>query len=214
MTIRVLLADDHGMLRDALQQMLEKESDVQIVDAVSNGREAVQRARELRPDVVVMDIGMPELNGVEATARILARNPEIRVIGLSTYSDRRFVAEMLKAGAMGYIAKTSAGTELVRAIRAVMDNRRYLCPKTTTELAKQSVHSGEPAIRSQPLLTHREREVLQLVAEGLRTSDIAVRMHVAESTIEVHRRNIMRKLDLRNIADLTKYAIREGLTAL
>jgi DNA-binding NarL/FixJ family response regulator len=213
-TIRILLADDHGMVRDALQRMLQAEHDIEVVGVTGDGREAVELARTLTPDVVVMDVAMPELNGIEATARIVARDPNIKVVGISTYSDKRFVLQMLRAGAMGYIAKTSAATELIRAIRAVVRGQRYLCPNTAAAVMDTLVHSSDAAKATNPALSRREREVLQLVAEGLRTIDIAERMHVAEATVEVHRRNIMRKLELHSVAELTKYAIREGLTTL
>jgi len=211
MTIRVVLADDHRMMRDALETVLREETDIEVVGTVDNGREAVALARELIPDVVVMDIAMPDLNGIEATARIVARDPGTRVIGLSTHGDKRYVLEMLKAGAAGYIAKASAATELIRAIRAVVRGEQYLCPRATAEIATRSLDDAHPTA---PPLSRREREVVQLVAEGLRTTEIAERMHVAESTVEVHRRNIMQKLELRTVAELTKYAIREGLTSL
>ena len=211
MTIRVVLADDHRMMRDALITVLQEEPDIEVVGTVETGRGAVELARDLNPDVVVMDIGMADMNGVDAAARIHARSPDIKIVGLSTYSDKRFIEEMSKAGATGYVAKASAATELILAIRAVVKGKRYLCPRATAEV------SAAPSLPQRPAdakLTRREREVLQLVAEGLRTTEIAERMHVAESTVEVHRRNIMRKLGLHTVAELTKYAIRAGLTPL
>lgn len=214
MKTRVVLADDHAMLRDALSMLLEEEHDMEVVGTAATGREAIESVRALQPDVIVLDISMPDLNGIEATARIVARSPHTKVVGISTHADKRFVTEMLKAGALGYIAKSSAATELTRAIRAVAKGQRYLCPRIAAEVVDTLAHSEQSAATAKPALSHREREVLQLVAEGLRTADIAERMHLAEATVEVHRRNIMRKLELHSVAELTKYAIREGLTSL
>ncbi len=216
MTIRVLLADDHVVLREALAHVLQHEPDFAVVGQAGDGRTAVDLARDLAPDVVVLDIAMPDLNGVGATARILARNPGVKVIALSAYSDRHFVTEMFKAGASGYVVKNAAGTELLRAIRAVCKGQHYVC----AALAEIQVTSPQDPASSpsrplpRPELGRREREVLQLIAEGLRGAEIARRLHIAESTVEVHRRNIMRKLDLHGVAELTRYAIREGLSPL
>lgn len=215
MTIRVLLADDHAVLREALAHVLQHEPDISVVGQAGDGRVAVDLARDLAPDVVVLDIAMPDLNGVGAAARILARNPSVRVIALSAYSDRHFVTEMFRAGAMGYVLKNAAGTELLRAIRTVHKGQRYVCPGVADPPASDP-QQARPAAGSSPRveLGRREREVLQLIAEGLRGAEIARRLHIAESTVEVHRRNIMRKLDLHGVAELTRYAIREGLSPL
>jgi two-component system NarL family response regulator len=173
-------------------------------------------ARDLAPDVMVMDIGMPDLNGVGATARIVARHPAVKVIALSAYSERRFVSEMFKAGAAGYVTKNAARTELLRAIRAVVRGNDYVCPELAATLveAPRPEIPGAATVADQPVLGRREKEVLQLIAEGLRGAEIARKLNLATSTVEVHRRNIMRKLDLHTVADLTRYAIREGLTSL
>jgi two-component system NarL family response regulator len=168
----------------------------------------------LNPDVLVLDIGMPDMNGIEATAAIVARSPLIKVIVLSTHSDRRFVTETIKAGASAYVVKTAASTELLRAIRAVMQGQSYLCPEVAAAVMRASTEIPNGEGFRQPELTRREREVLKLIAEGHRTAGIAARMHLAPSTIDVHRRNLMRKLALHSIAELTKYALREGLTEL
>jgi DNA-binding NarL/FixJ family response regulator len=214
MTIRVLLADDHRVLRDALRTMLEKEPDIEVVGEAGDGRATLQLASELQPEVVVLDIAMPDLNGIEAAARLKARHPGIKVVALSAYSDKRFVLEMLKAGASGYVIKAAAGTELLRAIRAVAKGLSYLCPEAAsaaiTDIATDRSRPSGSAIR----LGHREREVLQLIAEGERSPAIAARLNISVATVEAHRRNIMRKLDLHSVAELTKYAIREGLTGL
>jgi two-component system NarL family response regulator len=211
----VLLADDHPVLREALVHVLQREGDIEVIGQAGNGREAVEMARDLVPDVTVMDIGMPDLNGVGATSRIVARHPSIRVVALSAYTDRRFVSEMFKAGATGYVTKNAASTELLRAIRAVVNGNRYLCPQLAAVLAEnpQPAVAAEAIIADQPGLGRREKEVLQLIAEGMRSTDIARKLNLATSTVEVHRRNIMRKLNLHTIAELTRYAIREGLTS-
>jgi two-component system NarL family response regulator len=214
MRTRVVLVDDHAILREALRRMLSAEADLEIVGEGCNGREAVGLARDLNPDILVLDIGMPEMNGIEATATIVARSPHIKVIALSTHSDRRFVAEMIKAGASGYVVKTAASTELLRAIRAVAQGQAYLCPKVAAGVMQGAVERPGAEGPRENQLTRREREVLKLLAEGLRTAGIASRMNLAPTTVNVHRRNLMRKLGLHNVADLTKYALREGLTEL
>jgi DNA-binding NarL/FixJ family response regulator len=213
MTLRVLLVDDHKMVREALRRLLlDQESDIEVVGETGDGQSAIELAEKLRPNIVVMDIGLPILGGVEATRKLRAAHPEIKVIALSTYSDRRFVSEMLNAGASAYVAKTSAGDELLNAIRAVAANQPYVCPEIASALVASVRRDDTLSRRSdKSSLTRREREVLSLMAEGNRTQNIAERLYIAPSTVEVHRRNIMRKLDLHNIAELTQYAIRENL---
>lgn len=213
MKLKVLLADDHKMFREALRAMLSREADLEIVAEVGDGRDVLTEAAKCRPDVVCMDVGMPGLNGVEATRRLVSAQPGVRVIGLSAYSDKRFVMEMLNAGAMGYVTKGDAGDELLRAIHAVCRNQTYLCPEVASGVVEALRGNVADAISPSPQLGSREREVLQLVAEGMTTPQIADRLHLAPSTVEVHRRNIMRKLNLHSVAELTKYAIRAGLTS-
>ena len=212
---RVLLADDHKILRQGLRTLLEQESDIQIVGEAENGRSSVKLASELAPDVVIMDVAMPDLNGIDATRRITEAEPNARVLALSMHSDGRYVRGMLQAGARGYILKDCAAEELTRAIRTVMANQVYVSPGVTGTIVNDYVRqlsssdTGEPAT-----LSRREREVLQLLAEGGSTAQIAERLHLSVKTVETHRKRIMDKLDLRSIAELTKYAIREGITAL
>ncbi|MEO8410072.1 MAG: response regulator transcription factor [Propionivibrio sp.] len=213
MSIRVMLVDDHKILRDALKGILEREHDIVLVGEASNGLQALERARELLPDVVLMDIGLPAMGGIEVTRALLAELPKTKVVALSTFSDRRVVTEMLDAGASGYVVKSSGRDELLRAIRAVANGRTYLCPDASVVLI-ESVRSKptRESLRSEPL-GQREREVLQLLADGHTSPEIGELLHIATSTVEVHRRNIMRKLELHSVAELTKYAIRVGLTS-
>jgi DNA-binding NarL/FixJ family response regulator len=210
--IRIVLADDHQMFREALRSMLEKVSDLEIVAEANDGQELLRIVREYNPDVVCTDVGMPGMNGIEATRQLLAINPRVKVIGLSAFTDQQFVVGMLNAGAVGYVTKTEAADELLRAIRAVQVNRTYLCPDIASSVAGALLLGTERGAGT-PKLGARERQVLQLIAEGRTSPEIAVSLHLAASTVEVHRRNIMRKLDLHNIAELTKYAIRNGMTS-
>ncbi|HEY2516278.1 MAG TPA: response regulator transcription factor [Polyangiaceae bacterium] len=210
--MKILLADDHAMMRHGLRAILEKEMDVQSVEEAANGREAVEIARRTRPSVVVMDIGMPGLNGIDATREIVSDNRDTKVIALSMNSDRRYVLAMFAAGAAGYLLKDAASSELILAIRAVLQNQTYVSPAVAEDVvATVRRAQTEPSPKA---LSVREREVLQLLAEGKTSKDIAAALGVALPTVETHRRQIMAKLGLRSIAELTKYAIREGLTAL
>ncbi len=211
MTIRVLLAEDHRLVREALRDTLAREPDLAVVGEAGDGRTALELAARVAPDVVVLDIGLPDLNGIEVAARLVALRPAVRIVALSAYKDKRFVTEMLRAGASGYVTKSAAGTELVRAIRAVADGQGYLCPEVAGTLVadvRRGGRGGEPVP-----LGRREREVLRMVAEGRRSAQIAEQLNISVATVEVHRRNILRKLGLRTVADLTRYAIREGLVS-
>lgn len=214
MAIRIMLIDDHKILRDALKTVLDREHDIVLVGEASDGTEALKLVRENRPDVVVMDVGMPNMGGIETTRTLLAEHPGLRVLALSTYSDRRIVLQMLDAGACGYVVKSAGRDELLRAIRAVAQGRTYLCPEISAVVI-DTVRGGKKSIdkNGDIRLGRREREVLQLLAEGCTSPIIAGRLHIATSTVEVHRRNIMRKLDLHSVAELTKYAVRNGLTS-
>ena len=215
MSIKVLLVDDHAIIREGLRARLEKEPKMEVVADTDNGRKARDLVRELSPDVVIMDITMPGLNGIEATRQITAESPYVKVIALSIHSKRRYVADMLSAGAAGYILKECLFDELVQAIRAVVAGGQYLSPRITDVVVSDYVKRLSVAPDS-PIatLTSREREVLQLVAEGKPTKQIALALHVSTKTIEANRRQIMEKLDIHSVAELTKYAIREGLTTL
>lgn len=213
--IKILLADDHKMLREGLRALIENQPDMKVAAEADNGREAVRRAVELAPDVVIMDISMPGLNGIEATRQIIARLPSVRIIVLSMHSDKRFVVEMLRAGAKGYLLKECAAEELINAIRSVSKNVVYLSPGIAGDIVRDYVNLvSADEIKICPVLTAREREVLQFIAEGRNTKEIAHELNISVKTIETHRKQVMDKLDIHNIADLTKYAIREGLTTL
>lgn len=211
MTLRILLAEDHTMFREALKLMLSRERDIDVVGEAGDGRELLQRAAQCQPDIVCMDIGMPELNGIEATRRLQDVSPRTKVIGLSGFASRQYVMDMLQAGAKGYVIKSEAGEELLRAIRAVRLDRTYLSPQVADLVAESLIQTGESPAATR--LTARERQVLALVAEGHTTQQIAERLHLAPATVEVHRRNVARKLGLHSVAELTRYAVRQGLVA-
>jgi DNA-binding NarL/FixJ family response regulator len=215
MKIRIMIADDHEIVRNGLRSLIEKELDMEVIAEAGNGRDAVRIALELAPDVVIMDIAMPDLNGIEAARQIIAALPRIKVIALSMHADKRYVMEMLKAGASGYILKDSAFEELACAIRTTLKNRTYLSPSITEivigDYVQLALASNDTAFS---LLSSREREVLQLLAEGKSTAQIAESLGISVKTVETYRQHIIEKLDIRSVAELTKYAIREGLTSL
>jgi DNA-binding NarL/FixJ family response regulator len=215
MNVKVLLVDDHAIIREGLRSLLEKQSGMEVVADTDDGRKARGLVRELSPDIVIMDITMPGLNGIEATRQITDEFPNVKVIALSIHSKRRYVADMLSAGANGYILKECLFDELVTAIKAVAAGGRYLSPRITdvvvSDYVKRLSASDDSPFEA---LKAREREVLQLVAEGKSTKQIALELHVSTKTIEANRRQIMDKLNIHSIAELTKYAVREGLTTV
>ena len=215
MSVGVLLVDDHAIIREGLRSLLEKQPDMDVLADTDEGRKAVELVRELMPDVVIMDVTMAGLNGIEATRLITTEFPEVKVVALSIHSQRRFIADMLSAGAAGYILKECLFDELVQAIQTVAVGGRYLSPRIADVVVEDYVKRLSSTSDS-PLstLTGREREVLQLVAEGKTTKQIALELHVSTKTIEANRRQIMEKLNVHSIAELTKYAVREGLTTL
>lgn len=209
------MVDDHAIIREGLRSLLEKQPDMEVLADTDEGRKAVDLVREISPDVVIMDVTMAGLNGIEATRLITSEFPEVKIIALSIHSQRRFIADMLSAGAAGYILKECLFDELVQAIQAVAVGGRYLSPRIADVVVDDYVKRLSSTVDS-PLsaLTGREREVLQLVAEGKSTKEIALELHVSTKTIEANRRQIMEKLDVHSVAELTKCAVREGLTTL
>ena len=215
MSIKVLIADDHRIMRDGLRAMLEKEPDIKVVGDAPNGRMAQLLSRDLIPDVIIMDISMPELNGIDATKQIAAEFRGVKIIALSMHSDRRFVLNMLKAGAAGYMLKDDAFKNLAKAVRMVAAHKTYLS-REISDLLENDCRSLSTFLESADfqLLSCREREVLQLVTEGKTSNQIADSLHISVKTVETHRQQVMEKLNIKGVAELTKYAIREGLTSL
>ncbi len=213
MKSRLVLVDDHMLFREGLKSLLREDPRVEIVGEAGNGRDAVRLCRELLPDIVITDVAMPELNGIEAARLILEQSPRTRIIVVSMHSGRRFVVGMLKAGAVGYLLKDCAFQELSSAITAVLENKVYLSPAIAGILVDQVTSQAGIDRAELPGLTPREIEVLQLLTEGKKASEIANRLHLSVKTVQTHRRNIMEKLDLHNLADLTRYAIQKGLVS-
>lgn len=210
--IRIMLVDDHTMVREALRMVLEQDKGMDVVAAVGDGETALRMATELAPDIVVMDVNLPGQSGIETTRRLLGRHPQIKVLALSTYLDRRIVQQMLDVGASGYIAKSAAGAELKLGIRNVLAGRSYLCSEVAALVADGlRDRRGAAADQAPSLLSRREVQVATLLAEGKSAPEIAAELHIATSTVDVHRRNLMRKLDLHNVVELTRYAVRMGL---
>ena len=213
MSTRILLVEDHEIVRQGVRLLLEQESDIEVVAEARDGRMAVALVPKYLPNIVIMDIGLPDLNGIEATRQIRARDPSVDVVTLSVHADKRFVARMFQADASAYVLKTEAACELVEAIREVKAGRKYVSPQLIDPLivdyAQYLADGGEP-----PRLTAREREVLQLIAEGKTTPQIADQLIVSEKTVGSHRQRLMGKIGLNGVAELTKYAIREGVTSL
>lgn len=212
MKTRVLLVDDHRMVREALRETLAKVADIEVVGEVGDAAEALKLAMELLPDVIVLDISLPDVNGVEVASRLQDAGSQAKIVALSAFSDKRFVTAMLRAGASAYVTKSAAGTELVRAIRAVAISQSYFSPEIAGTILSEVRERFVPGEAAQ--LGRREREVLRLIADGARSPAIARQMHISVATVEVHRRNIKRKLGLRTVAELTKHAIREGIVSL
>jgi len=212
MSIRIVIADDHKIMRDGLRNMLDKETGLEVIAEAKNGREAIRLAEHLRPDILIMDITMEDLNGMDATRQIVGKNQGTKIIALSMHADKRFVAGMFEAGAMAYLLKDCAYDELLQAIRQVTSGRTFLCSMISGVVVRdyiQRMRKNEPS-----LLSPREKEILQLLAEGSTTKRIADQLKVSVKTVETHRQHIMDKLNIFSIAELTKYAIKEGITSL
>ncbi len=215
MGIRVLLVDDHKIVREGIRSLLEKQSDIEVIAEAGDGRTALRKAQEMSPDIVIMDVAMPEQNGIETTRQIIAKNPNIKVIVLSMYSNKRFIEEMLSAGASGYLLKECVFEELVHAIQNVASGGSYLSSVAVDLVVKGYFHQLDKSkLSAFSVLTTREREVLQFLTEGKTTKDIAGILCLSIKTIETHRQKLMAKLDIHNLAGLIKYALREGLSSL
>ncbi len=212
MSVKIIIADDHKIMRDGLRNLLEKESGLEVVAEAKNGREAIQLTEQLRPDIVIMDISMDDLNGMDATRTIVGKGWGTKVIALSMHADKRFVAGMFEAGAMGYLLKDCAYNELVQAIRQTVSGRTYLCSMISGVVIRDYIQRMRKSEAS--LLSPREKEILQLLAEGSTTKRIADQLKVSVKTVETHRQHVMEKLIIYSIAELTKYAIKEGNTSL
>jgi len=209
MALRILLVDDHQIFREALRSLLEKTLNIHVVGEAGDGQSALTLAEELSPDIVCLDIGMPGINGVE-TARIFSiRFPKIKIIALSTHTDRVYVMDMLRAGVSAYVTKAEGGKELLRAIDAVANNRQYLCPGISD--ATVGILLNKSAGNAPAVLSEREQQILRMVASGKSSHEIALHLSIAAGTVDVHRRNIMRKLDLHSAVELTRYAFSTGM---
>ncbi len=210
--IKILIADDHGVVAEGLKHLVEAQADMEVVAVVGDGREAVRAARDAQPDVVLMDLSMPELNGADAARAILERDPKCRVIVLSMYAEREYVRRALKAGAVGYVVKRSAAKEVIDAIRAVHAGRRYLSPRVADVVMDD--YSGDGKDDPLARLSAREREVLQLLAEGRTGAQIAQRLSLSQKTVETYRARLIEKLGIRDVAGLVKFAIARGIVPL
>ncbi len=215
MTIKIILADDHKVLREGLKSLLNQEKDIQVIGEADDGQAVVRLTRKLEPDIVVLDIGMPNMNGIQATQHIVAEVPDTKVLALSMHSDHQFVVKMLQAGASGYMLKDCAFEELVSAVRDIAAGKFYLSKDITGVVISDYINrmQANDAV-GEAILTSRERETLQLIAEGNSTADTANLLNVSTKTVETHRKHIMDKLNIHSIAELTKYAVRVGLTSL
>ncbi len=215
MSIKILLAEDHNIIREGIRALLEAQKGFTIVAEAADGRTAVKLARQHSPDVVIMDVSMPELNGMDATRQILRESSNVKVIALSMYSDKRFIKGMLAAGVSGYLLKNCVAAELISAIRLVIKGQNYLSPQILGEVVEGYLgHLSADNAESDPPLSSREREIVQLVAEGKDSRQIAECLFISPKTVESHKRRIMEKLEIHSVATLTKFAIRQGLTSV
>lgn len=215
MTTRIVIADDHQLFREGLRSLLERQSDVRVVAEADDGHTAIEAVNRQHPDIAIIDVSMPGLNGIETTRRVIADSPQTRVIGLSMHSEKRFIVEMFKAGAHAYLLKSSAFSELASAIHAVNAGQPFVSPKLAGTFVKDYIGQLKTDEESPfSSLTGREREVLQLLAEGYTSKEIAQQLVISVHTAESYRKQVMEKLNLHNVAELTRYAIREGLSPL
>ncbi len=212
MSIRIILADDHAILRHALSRSFQQEEQFKVIGQARDGRSTVEIVKELSPDVVLMDIAMPDLNGMEATRQIVKECPCVKVVALSMHSGNKYVREMFRAGAKGYLLKDCPFEELALAVRTVVDGKTYVSPSVSQTVVDGYISKPEDQKSAFHVLSQREREVLQLLAEGKSTKQVAMQLYISPKTVEAHRLRVMHKLDIDNLALLTKYALQEGLT--
>jgi DNA-binding NarL/FixJ family response regulator len=213
--VRIMLVDDHPLIREAVGHLVAESLEFELVGEASDGRECFERIEGLRPDILILDIAMPEMNGEQVARELRRLYPELKIIALSGYTDRQFVRAMSKAGAKAYVVKSASGRDLIHALRAVASGKNYLSPEVTSAVMTLWEDAAPSAELSKPnTLGKREKEVLKLIAEGQRSAAIAAQMGIAVATVEAHRRNILRKLQLHSVADLTRYALRHGFIAL
>jgi DNA-binding NarL/FixJ family response regulator len=213
--IPLIIADDHELFLEGVRDILSREEDLDVLAMARTGQEALELTLQHHPDVVVMDVTMPKMNGIEASRRIKSSLEDVKILGLSMHADKRLIAEILKAGASGYALKEGSSEELIRAIHIVSSGETYLSPKIASILIKDYLKLLDTAVPSRAsLLSDREREVLSLLAKGSSTKEVASSLHISKNTVDTHRRRIMEKLDCGNIAELTRFAIREGLIDL
>ncbi|WP_372753479.1 response regulator [Mariniflexile sp.] len=211
MKIKILLVDDHQILRDGIRNVIEKNASMEVIGEAKDGREAIKLCKQLKPNVVIMDIAMEGLNGVESTSRIVQENPETKVIALSMHSNKRFVLGMFKAGAYGYLLKDCDSEELIKAIKTVSINQKYIAQNISGIILTELISTNN---EEEVTLTSREKEILQLIAEGKSSKDIGEILFLSPKTVDAHRKNIMDKLELHSLPELTKYALRTGLISL
>jgi DNA-binding NarL/FixJ family response regulator len=213
--VRIMLVDDHPLIREAITHLVASAPEFELVGEAANGKECLERIADLRPDILVLDIAMPDMNGEQLSRELRRRYPELKIVALSGYNDRQFVRAMTKAGAKAYVVKSASGRELIHALRAVASGKNYLSPEVIEAVMTLWEDSAPSAGLSQPdSLGKREREVLKHIAQGHRSAIIATHMGIAVATVEAHRRNILRKLQLHSVADLTRYALRHGMIDL
>jgi len=217
MPIRIVLCDDHQIIREGLRSLLEKQPDMNVVGEAFNGLGAIKLVAEKKPDIVIMDIAMPEMNGIATAHRIFLDHPKVKILALSMHSDHHFVTEMLEAGASGYMLKDSAFGELTSAIRTIISGGLFISPHIAGNVLEEFARRAKPGrtpVRRVVQLSQREKEILQFISEGYSTKEIAAKINVSIKTVETHRQHIMQKIGAHNVAALTKYAVREGITSL